>query len=62
MISILFVAVAVILLGFLLFAPFAKGTMWRATVTPLGGCPRIEDFQNPIQYMVYIGSLNHYML
>jgi len=35
MISVLFVGAAALLLGLLLFAPFARGTMWRATVTPL---------------------------
>ena len=35
MISVLFACTAALLLGLLLFAPFARGTMWRATVTPL---------------------------
>ena len=35
MISILFVITALALLALLLFAPFVRGNMWRATVTPL---------------------------
>ena len=35
MISTLFVVFAVALLCYLLFAPFARGKLWRATVTPL---------------------------
>ena len=35
MISALFVVFAVVLLYTLLFAPFARGMLWRATVTPL---------------------------